>query len=153
MEHKNSNYEKLVRKATRGLIGSSLTDSELQALAIGLITNNDLPSALANGIMSFVETDHKTWPDQNDAEASNYPQALISEIKRKRLSKATFANAALEFSPNLAKKLKPDSMTMDEMVKLFYKETSTEKQIALKDFISNGNSQDPYLFKILSKRR
>lgn len=153
METKISTNEKLIRKAARGLIGSTLTDSELEVFAIALLTDNSFSTKLANAILAFLEGDTKKLPNSKDLEFNSFSKELVSEIKRKRLSKATFAKAVQEFSPSLAKKLRPELMSMDEMIEIFCKESPIEKQSALKDFISNGNSSDPYLLRILSKKQ
>lgn len=152
MKTSNSINENIIKKAIRGLIGSALTDNELEILAISLLTDNNSSAKLAGAILAFIEINSSKDASLKNKEINNFADQLAFELKRKRLSKAAFAKAAIEFSPNIKNKINPNSMDMKSMINIFCKETTQEKQSAFKDYISYGNSSDPYLIKILNKK-
>ncbi len=152
METTKSSLDKIVRKAARGLIGSSLSDAELEVLTQALIFDSKFAIELSNSIAVFLN--QKSNEDESFKKnlSTTWISELLSEIKRKRLSKAYILSAISEYSPKIARQLDPINMSMEQMIRFFYEKSSMETQSSFMNYISNGNSSDQYLVHILNKR-
>jgi len=152
LETTKSSLDKIIRKAARGLIGSTLSDEELENLAQALIFDSKFTFELSNSIAAFLnqKSNADEFPDNNFP--SQWIDDLLSEIKRKRLSKAYVLAAVKEYSPKIGKQLDPLNMSMEQMIRIFCEKSSTETQSSFMNYISNGNSSDQYLTHILNKK-
>lgn len=143
--------QKLATKAARGLIGSNLTTQELEQVANEIINNEEFIQNLSSTILRFLHAEQEA-PYQTSKTLGVYID-FLTLVKRKRLSKSEFVNAISQFNEKAAKRLNPNQMTMDEIVLAYQGLATPEEQTAVYNFISLGKSTDPYLSKILDRRR
>ena len=145
------NKKQLAIKAARGLIGSSLTTQELEKIAYEMIEDDGFIQYTSTMILKFLNAE-QDCSHENSKDFEIYTD-LSTLVKRKRLSKSEFVNVILQFNEKLGKRLNPNQMTMDEII-ITYQEFATHgEQVAVINYISLGKSTDPYLSKMLDKRR
>ena len=145
------NKKQLAIKAARGLIGSSLTTQELEKIAYEMIEDDGFIQYTSTMILKFLNAE-QDCSHENSKDFEIYTD-LSTLVKRKRLSKSEFVNVILQFNEKLGKRLNPNQMTMDEII-ITYQEFATQgEQVAVFNYISLGKSTDPYLSKMLDKRR
>lgn len=145
------NKKQLAIKAARGLIGSSLTTQELEQIANEINSNEEFIQNLSSTIIRFLHAEQET-SHQTSKEPGVYID-FLTLVKRKRLSKSEFVNAISQFNDKAGKRLNPNQMTMDEIILAYQNLATPGEQTAVYNYISLGKSTDPYLSKMLDRRR